>query len=54
LYNGVCNWTVVGRLYALGARLIFHALLSMAEHHGDKARGLVHDVVGGCTAVESS
>lgn len=31
--------------YSMGAKLIFHALISMAEHHGDKARGLVDDVV---------
>ena len=35
--------TLIG--YSMGARLIFHALLSMAEHYGDKARGLVEDAV---------
>ena len=42
--------TLIG--YSMGARLIFHALLTMAEHHGGAARGLVDDVIllggGGC------
>jgi len=44
--------TLIG--YSMGARLIFHALLCMAEHHGDKARGLVDDVIllGGTMAVD--
>lgn len=40
-----CTPDTVGGLISQGARLIFHALLSMAERHGDKARGLVEHVV---------
>ena len=35
--------TLVG--YSMGARLIFHALTYMAEHHPEDARGVVDDVV---------
>jgi len=35
--------TLVG--YSVGARLIFHALSYMAEHHPEDARGVVDDVV---------